>query len=105
MDARTNIEARLPNRPVAERFARSSFEIAAPTTFTQRNLFKKPRYIPDSRPSGRHVAKDIGEVAGIPLLMTTLRGRGHLDGDGATVPGSAVTANPKLLNWNSDADV
>jgi hypothetical protein len=103
MDARTNIEARLPNRPVAERFARSSF--AAPTTFTQPNLFKKPRYIPDSQPGGRHVAKDIGEIAGIPLLMTTLRGRDHLHGDGMTVTGSAVTEilNPPKRKSHADA--
>jgi hypothetical protein len=103
MDARTNIEARLPNRPVAERFARPSF--AAPSTFTQPNLFKKPRYIPDSQPGGRHVAKDIGEIAGIPLLMTTLRGRDHLHGDGMTVTGPAVTEilNPPKRKSHADA--
>ncbi len=104
MDARTNIEARLPNRPVAERFARSSFEIAAPTTFAQPNLFKKPRYIPDSQPGGRHVAKDIGEVAGIPLLMTPLRGRDHLHGDAMTVTDPAVTETLKPPKWKSHAD-
>jgi dihydroxyacid dehydratase/phosphogluconate dehydratase len=103
MDARTNIEARLPNRPVAERFARPSF--AALNTFTQPNLFKKPRYIPDSQPGGRHVAKDIGEIAGIPLLMTTVRGRDHLHGDGMTVTGPAVTEilNPPKRKSHADA--
>lgn len=109
MDARTNIATCLPGRHRADASAFGSVEkpklLKEPELFKTSKPFKKPLYIPDSKPSGRHVAKDIAKMGGIPLLMTTLRGRDRPDGDGATVLGPAVAANLNPVNWNSHADV
>jgi hypothetical protein len=90
MDARTYIDACAPSRHVAD---------ASAFAFVEKpELFKKPRYIPDSIPRSRHVAKDMLEFVGIPILMTTLHG------DCTTVAVPAVTENPKPRKWKSNAD-
>jgi hypothetical protein len=98
MDARTNIEARLPSRPAAERYVGTSAARITPELFKKPKPLKKPRYILDSKPRSRHVAKDMLEFAGIPIFMTTLRG--HC----TTVAAPAVTENLKPRKWKSHAD-
>jgi hypothetical protein len=95
MDARTYIDACAPSRHVAEPSAFAFVE--KPQLVKKTRLFKKPRYIPDSIPRSRHVAKDMLEFAGIPILMTTLSGD-------CTVAAPAVTENPKPRKWKSHAD-
>src|SRR5438046_8862500 len=43
-------------------------------------VFKRTPYVADLKPSGRYVAKDLFEAAGVPLLMKTLLEPGHLHG-------------------------
>jgi dihydroxyacid dehydratase/phosphogluconate dehydratase len=97
MDAKTNIEARLPSRHVTEEpasAARRSYCYAVGLTAEARSdaakVFKRPPYLPDSRPVGRHVAKDMFEVAGTPHLMRTLLDCGHLHDASSTVTCRAV---------------
>jgi dihydroxyacid dehydratase/phosphogluconate dehydratase len=92
MDARTNIAA-LPGRHVAD----ASFFAAPEIT-----PFKRTSYFPDSKPCGRHVAQDMRHVAGIPLLMTALRGHAHLHGD-MTAASLTVAENCKSVKPNPNA--
>lgn len=94
MDARTNIEARLPSRHMTEAHA------WAPRRSARAAVFKKTPYIAESKSDGRFIAKDIFEVGAIPLL--TLSSHGFLQDDCMTVMGRAVaensvTPNPKQL--------
>ena len=111
MDATTNIKARLPSRHVTEGPARAPHRFSDHAVIahecgidvTRFDVFKKTPYIADSKPAGRYVAKDIVEVSGIPLPMTTLRDHGFLYGDGVTVTGR--TENLKSVKWIPNQDV
>ena len=52
-----------------------------------------------------HVAKDLFEAGGIPLLMKTLLDNGYLHGDCMTVTGRTIAENLKSVKWNPHQDV
>ncbi len=119
MDARTNINSRLPSRHVTEGLDASGGSANAALNlpaialegriefdlFDVAEIFKKTPYFPDLKPRGRYVAKDIFEVGGIPLLMKTLLDNGHLHGDCLTVTGRTIAENLKSVKWNPRQDV
>jgi dihydroxyacid dehydratase/phosphogluconate dehydratase len=90
MDARTDIEIRLPSRHMTEGPARAQAGLSG-----QAEIFKKTPDVADLKPRGRHVAADMRQVADIPLLMNTLLDNGHLDGDCITVPGRPIAEDLK----------
>ena len=57
------------------------------------------------KPRGRYVAKDMGEIDGIPLLMKTLLDNGYLHGDCLTVTGRTIAENLKSAKGNPYQDV
>ena len=87
MDARTSIKGSSPSRHVTDgRSTNAALHLPAVTLerdlkFDAAEIFKKTPCVADLKPRGRYVAKDIGEVAGIPLVMKTLLGIGYLHGD------------------------
>jgi dihydroxyacid dehydratase/phosphogluconate dehydratase len=80
MDARANIENRLPSCHVTEAFPRAH---ASRIDVAER--LKKTPDVADLKPCGRDPAADRRQIADIPLLMKTLLDNGHLDGDCITV--------------------
>ncbi len=85
MDARTNIEKRLPSRhrtavqEYASRCSHRSIDAALhrPAIADQcgiksglgaTEIFKKTPYVADLKPGSRYVAKDVFEIGGLPLL-------------------------------------
>jgi dihydroxyacid dehydratase/phosphogluconate dehydratase len=112
MDARTNIESRLPSRRVTAGLARAAHAHAlVPASNESTNaalhpparanevaeIFKKTPCAAGLKPGGRYVAKDLYEVGAIPLLMKTLLDNGHADGDCVTVTGRTIAANLKSV--------
>ena len=75
------------------------------TLFDVAEVFKKTPYIADLKPSGRHVAKDMFEVGGVPLLMKTSLDHGYLRGDCLTVTGRTIAENLKSVKSNPNQDV
>src|SRR3712207_1436765 len=73
--------------------------------FDVAEIFRRTPYIPDLKPGGRYVAKDLFEVGGIPLLMKTLLDAGYLHGDCMTVTGRTMAANLAAVRWNEEQDV
>jgi dihydroxy-acid dehydratase len=109
MDAKTNFRARLPSRRVTEGPARAPHRPYARgiefALLDVARVFKKTPYVADSKPAGRYVAKDMFEVGGIPLPMTTLRDHGFLHGDCVTVTGRTTAENLKSVKWAPNQDV
>ena len=68
-------------------------------------IFKKTPYLADLKPGGRYVAKDFGEVGGVPMLMKTLLDAGFVNGDCLTVTGKTWKENLADLSWRADQDV
>jgi len=113
MNARTNIKGSLPSRHVTADPARAPHRYlpaegrsgestnAAPhlvgeceiNLFEVAKIFKKTPCAAGLKPGGRYVAKDMDEVANIPLLMKTLLDNGQLDGDCITVAGRPIAEN------------
>jgi len=107
MDARTNIEARRPSHHVTEGPARAPHRShAGGIEFALFDVvFKKTPCIADSKRGGRYVAKDIVDVGGIPLPMTTLLDHGFLHGDCVTVTGRPLAEKLKSVKCNPHQDV
>jgi dihydroxyacid dehydratase/phosphogluconate dehydratase len=112
MDARTDIEARLPSRHVTEapegaphRSHDAHLVAREPMPRGVAEAFKRTLYIADSKPGGRYVAKDMVEFASIPLLTKTLLDHGDLHGACMTVAGRTIAENPKSVTWNPDQRV
>jgi dihydroxyacid dehydratase/phosphogluconate dehydratase len=108
MDATTNLKARLPSRHVTDSPARAPHRFSAHACgidVTRFDVFKKTPYIADSKPGSRDVAKDIVDVGGIPLPMTTLRHHSFLHGDGVTFTGPTTAENLKSVKWTPNQDV
>jgi hypothetical protein len=80
MDARTSIKGRLPTRHLTEGGPTNAAlhlpAIARPRgiRFDAVEIFKRTPCVADLKPRGRYVAKDIGEIAKIPLPPQTLFG-------------------------------
>ena len=125
MDARTNIKGRLPSRRETEGLSRPPHASRAAIVATSRNainaaphpstiafdlndageIFKKTPCAQGLKPGGRYVAKDVREVAGIPLLMTTLLDNGHLRGDCMTATGRTIAENLKSVQLDPRRNV
>lgn len=117
MDARTNIEGRLPGHRGTEGLARemhapgSAANVALHMPAIESDLvdaweiFKKTLCAAGLKPRGRYVAKDLDEVGGIPLLMKTLLGNGQLDGNCLTVTAPTITENLKSVKRNPHPDL
>jgi dihydroxyacid dehydratase/phosphogluconate dehydratase len=100
MDARTDIEDRLPGRQVT----------AGPSRVQHRQhkifgeIFKETLDVADLKSCGRYVAKDIVEIGGISLLKNTLLDNGQLNGDCITFPGRTNVENLKSARRDPHAD-
>lgn len=73
--------------------------------FDVADVLKRTPYIADLKPSGRHVAKDMFEAGGVPLLLRTLLDHGYMHGECLTVTGRTLAENLKSVQWNADQDV
>ena len=78
MDARTSIRGRLPSRHLTAggstnaALHQPAIARECGIEFDAAEIFKKTPCVADLKPRGRYVAKDMGEIAGIPLLLKTL---------------------------------
>ena len=107
MDVKTSIKGRLPSRQPTEggstnaalRHRRSPVKVTSSSTAAE--IFKKTPCVADLKPRGRYVAKDMGEIVGIPLLMKTLLDNGYLHGDCLTVTGRTNAENLKSAKRES----
>jgi dihydroxyacid dehydratase/phosphogluconate dehydratase len=127
MNARINLNDRLPARHVTEGFgpARRSGSCdpawgrsAAPIDqasvgiaqggafdlFDVGEVFKRTPYIADLKPAGRFVAKDLAEAGSIPLVMKTLLENGFLHGECLTATGCIVTEKVHRMAWHLNHD-
>ncbi len=68
-------------------------------------IARRTPYLADLKPGGRYVARDMGEVGGVPLLMRTLLDAGLLHGDCITVTGKTLAENLVEVAWREDQDV
>ena len=93
MDAKLNLQAKLPSRHVTDGRDRPA------------EIIKRTWCIADLKSTGRYVAKDLLEAGGVPLLMRTLLDHGYLHGECLTVTGRTVAENLKRVKWNKDQDV
>jgi dihydroxy-acid dehydratase len=110
MDARTpftSLDARLPTAAdgawhlsAAARLATIAFDGVA-----RAKIFKKTFCAADLKPAGRDLAKDMPEVAGIPLLMKPLLDHGYLQGHDGVVIGRTIAEFPNCVKWNPHQDV
>jgi len=117
MDAETSIEPGLPGRPRAHLAGRGT-SVAGPrpagaalrqgvadplARFDRAAIFKKTPCIPDLKPGGRDLAKDMHDVGVIPLLMTTLLDHDPLHGD-CPATGRSIPESLKSVKGNSQQD-
>src|SRR5262249_33565736 len=105
MNAKTNLEAKLPSWRVTAGRARAQASGIVPDLRDAAEVFKRTPYAADLKPSGRYVAKHMYEGDGVPLLMKTLLDHGFLHGECMTVTGRAVAENLKRVKRNEDQDV
>lgn len=121
MDAKTNIKSRLPSRHMTEG-REQTLRGALPSTTPQGEspvvcqalraaasraveIFKKTPYRTDSKRVSRYVAKDILEVADIPLLKTTLLDHSRSRGACLTATEQMIAEKMKPVTRNSHQDV
>jgi hypothetical protein len=123
MDAKTKLKARLPGRHVTDGPGRAP---AAPTAFDPSGaaaVFKRTSSVPDLKPAGRYVAKDLFEAeVNKPKLSGPAHGlnaeeacfvttRKYREGDGSVIRvagrkcGSAATARAKDLFRHSQVTI
>jgi len=108
MNAKADIEERLPSRHVTEASARVVHRLHGGTSGLiggAVDVFKKTPCIPGLKLSGRDVAKDLIQVGGIPLPMTVLLGHGVLLGNGITFTGRATAENLKPVTTKPNQNV
>ena len=110
MDARTNIESRLPSRRVTAGLAHAAHSLVLASNASTNGalhppasankiaeIFKKTPCAAGLKPGGRYLAKDMYEVDAIPLLMKTLLDNGQADGDCIAVAGQTTAENFKSV--------
>lgn len=68
-------------------------------------IFQKTPYIASLKPGGDYVAKDFGEVGGVPMLMKTLHSEGLIHADCMTVTGKTWAETLDDVTWNGDQKV
>ncbi|MES2028661.1 MAG: hypothetical protein V4477_05745 [Pseudomonadota bacterium] len=125
MDVKTNIKSRLPSRHTTEGrelALRGALPSATSLTSLQGGrpvaghelraeesrsveIFKKTPYSTGLKRVSRYVAKDILEVADIPLLTTILLDHGRLQGDCLAATGRMIAESSKTVKWNSHQGV
>lgn len=125
MDVKTNIKSHLPSRhmtegrelalrgalPSAMSLAMSQGEqpVAGQALRAEESraveIFKKTPYRTDLKRLSRYVAKDILEVADIPLLKTTLLDHSRSRGACLTATGQMIAEKMKPVTRNSHQDV
>jgi dihydroxyacid dehydratase/phosphogluconate dehydratase len=111
MDVRTIIRGRSPSRqPTADGSTNAALPQPAiaregDIKFATTEIFKKTPCVADLKPRGRYVAKDMGEIVAIPLLMKTLLDNGYLHGDRLTVNGRTNAETLKSAKANPYQDV
>jgi dihydroxyacid dehydratase/phosphogluconate dehydratase len=106
MGVRTSMGGRLPGRqPTAGGSTNTAPRQSATARegdikFTAAEIFKKTPCVADLKPRGRYVAKDMGEIVAIPLLMKMLLGNGYLHGDCLTVTRRTIAETLKSAKAN-----
>jgi dihydroxy-acid dehydratase len=76
--------------------------------FTLRDVadaYRRTPWLADLKPSGRYVAKDMGEAGGVPMLLRTLIDAGLVHGEVMTVTGKTLRENLEGVVWRADQDV
>lgn len=68
-------------------------------------IFQKTPYIASLKPGGDFVAKDFGEVGGVPMLMKTLNDEGLINAECLTVTGKSWGEYLDEVTWNPDQKV
>ncbi len=68
-------------------------------------IFARTPYIASLKPGGDFVAKDFGEVGGVPMLMKTLHEEGLIHADCITVTGQTWAEILEDVTFNSDQKV
>ena len=68
-------------------------------------IFAKTPYIASLKPGGDYVAKDFGDVGGVPMLMKTLHAEGIIHADCMTVAGKTWGEILEDVTWNGDQKV
>jgi dihydroxy-acid dehydratase len=68
-------------------------------------IFKKTPWLADLQPSGKYVAKHMGEAGGVPALLRVLLDAGLLHGDVMTVTGKTLRENLEGVALRTDQDV
>ncbi len=68
-------------------------------------IFARTPYIASLKPGGDFVAKDFGEVGGVPMLMKTLHQNGYIHGDCITVTGQTWAEILEDVTFNPDQKV
>jgi dihydroxy-acid dehydratase len=68
-------------------------------------VFQRTPWLADLKPGGRYVAKDFGEVGGVPMLMKTLLGAGLIHGDCLTVTGKTWVEYLEDVTFDESQDV
>jgi dihydroxy-acid dehydratase len=103
MDAKLNLEAKLPSRHVTEgrdRPPQRAFHCEqrgiAFDLCEVAEIFKRTPHVADLKPAGRDLAKDMFEAGGVPLLTRTLLDHGT---------GRTVTETLKRVKRNKDQSV
>jgi len=96
MDAKLNLEAKLPGRHLTEGRDRPPQRGIPLDLCDLGEIFKRTPRIADLQPAGRYVAKDMFEAGGVPLLMRTLLDHGT---------GRVVAENLKRVKRNKDQSV
>ena len=96
MDAKLNLEAKLPGRHLTEGRDRPPQRGIPLDLCDLGEIFKRTPRIADLQPAGRYVAKDMFEAGGVPLVMRTLLDHGT---------GRVVAENLKRVKRNKDQSV
>ena len=68
-------------------------------------IYKSTPYIGDMSPGGKYVAKDLYEVAGVPIVIKSLLDGGYINGDCMTVTGKSIFENHKDIIFPTNQDV
>jgi dihydroxy-acid dehydratase len=68
-------------------------------------IYQKTPYIGDMSPGGKHVAKDLYDVGGVPVVIKSLLDGGYINGDCLTVTGQTIAENHKDTIFPINQDV
>lgn len=69
------------------------------------DIFQKTPYLADLMPGGKYTAKDLYDVGGVSVVLSTLLDGGYLHGDCMTVSGKTLAENLAGVTVSSTQDV